>query len=153
MAYLLHEEVIQLDDIVQQGFQWIFRGRVINRLYKEVFSQIPRAIYCLPYGFWPGCIIFVILLLCFLQCKWRWHVEVVIFYIFQNDRIQPKNVWLKQKSTKSKNYVKIYARYKHCAKKHVCWMVYVGTYDCYENIKIKFWSRISLLKLWHCRNF
>ena len=28
-------------------------------------------------------------------------------------------------------------------------MVYVGTYDCYENIKIKLWSTISILKPWH----
>ena len=46
---------------------------------------------------------------------------------------------------KSKSYVKIYARYKNYAKKSFI-MVYVGTYDCYENIKIKFWSTISLLK-------
>ena len=32
-------------------------------------------------------------------------------------------------------------------------MVYVGTYDCYENtkieLKIKVWSTISILKAWH----
>ena len=28
-------------------------------------------------------------------------------------------------------------------------MVYVGTYDCYKNIKIKLWSTISILKPWH----
>ena len=30
---------------------------------------------------------------------------------------------------------------------------HVETYDCYENIKIKFWSTISMLKPWQCRNF
>ena len=34
-----------------------------------------------------------------------------IFYRFGNDRILPKNVRLKQKSTKTKNYVINYARY------------------------------------------
>ena len=28
-------------------------------------------------------------------------------------------------------------------------MVYVGIYDCYENIKMKLWSTISILKPWH----
>ena len=32
-------------------------------------------------------------------------------------------------------------------------MFYVGTYDCYENIKIKLECTISILKPWHCRNF
>ena len=32
----------------------------------------------------------------------------------------------------------------HYAKKSFL-MVYIGTHDCYENIKIKFWSTISVL--------
>ena len=28
-------------------------------------------------------------------------------------------------------------------------MVFVGTYDSYENINIKLWSTISILKPWH----
>ena len=32
-------------------------------------------------------------------------------------------------------------------------MVYVGAYDCYENIIIKLWSTISTLKAWYCSNF
>ena len=32
-------------------------------------------------------------------------------------------------------------------------MVYFGVYDCYENIKIKFSSTISILKLWHIEIF
>ena len=32
-------------------------------------------------------------------------------------------------------------------------MVYIGTYDCYENIKIKLWSTISILKPWHVETF
>ena len=32
-------------------------------------------------------------------------------------------------------------------------MVYDGTYDCYENIKIKLWSTISILKPWHIEIF
>ena len=32
-------------------------------------------------------------------------------------------------------------------------MVYVGTYDYYENIKIKLWSAISILKPWHVEFF
>ena len=31
--------------------------------------------------------------------------------------------------------------------------VYVGTHDCYENTKIKFWSTISVLKPWHVEIF
>ena len=50
--------------------------------------------------------------------------------------------------TKTKNYVKNYARYT-TLKKIIT--VCVGTYDCYENIKIKL-SAISILKSWHCRN-
>ena len=38
---------------------------------------------------------------------------------------------------KTKNYVKKYARYILYAKT-IFLMVYVGTYDCYEYIKIKF---------------
>ena len=37
----------------------------------------------------------------------------------------------------------------HYAKKSFI-MVYVGTYDCCKNIKMKFWSTITLLKPWHC---
>ena len=29
----------------------------------------------------------------------------------------------------------------------------MGTYDCYENIKIKLWSTISILKPWHINIF
>ena len=36
----------------------------------------------------------------------------------------------------------------HYAKKSFT-MVYVGKYECYENIKIKLWSTISILKPWH----
>ena len=32
-------------------------------------------------------------------------------------------------------------------------MVYLGAYDCYENIKIKLWSTISILKPWHVESF
>ena len=32
-------------------------------------------------------------------------------------------------------------------------MVYIGTYDSYENIKIKLWSTISILKPWHVEIF
>ena len=32
-------------------------------------------------------------------------------------------------------------------------MVYVGTYVCYESIKIKFRSTIYILKPQHCRKF
>ena len=32
-------------------------------------------------------------------------------------------------------------------------MVYVGTCDCYENIKIKLWSTISILEPWRVRIF
>ena len=43
-----------------------------------------------------------------------------IFYRFGNDRILPKNVRLKQKSTKTKNYVINYARYT-TLKNHFLW--------------------------------
>ena len=43
-----------------------------------------------------------------------------IFYSFGNDRILPKNVRLKQKSTKTKNYVTNYARYT-TLKNHFLW--------------------------------
>ena len=36
----------------------------------------------------------------------------------------------------------------HCAKKSFL-VVYVGTCDCYENIKTKLWSTISKLKPRH----
>ena len=49
-----------------------------------------------------------------------------MLYRFEDNRILPKNMRLKMKSTKTKNY----------AKKSFL-MVYGGTYDCYENIKIK----------------
>ena len=32
-------------------------------------------------------------------------------------------------------------------------MVYIGTHDCYENIKLKLWSTVSILKAWPCRDF
>ena len=48
--------------------------------------------------------------------------------------------------------MKNYARYILYAKT-IFLMVYVGTYDCYENIKIKFWSTISILKPGNFRNF
>ena len=32
-------------------------------------------------------------------------------------------------------------------------MVYVGMYDCCENIKIKLWSTLSILKPWHVEIF
>ena len=57
-----------------------------------------------------------------------------IFYRFGNDRILPKKVWLKQKCTKTKNYEIM--RQIYYAKKSFL-MVYVGTYECYENIKMK----------------
>ena len=56
------------------------------------------------------------------------------FYRFGNDRILPKKVWLKKKSTKTKDYVVNYARYIHYTKKSFL-MLYVGTYDFYENKK------------------
>ena len=43
--------------------------------------------------------------------------------------------------------------YTHTHTKKTFFMVYVETYDCYENIKIKLWSTVSILKPWHCRNF
>ena len=51
------------------------------------------------------------------------------------------------KSLKTKNYVTNYARYATLKKSFL--MVYIGTYDCYENIKTKLWSTISILKPWH----
>ena len=51
------------------------------------------------------------------------------------------------KSQKTKNYITNYARYTTLKKSFL--MVYVGTYDCYENIKTKLWSTISILKPWH----
>ena len=56
-----------------------------------------------------------------------------IFYRFGNGQILPKNVKLKWKSTKTKNFEINYARYT-TLKNH---LVYDGSYDCYENIKIK----------------
>ena len=44
---------------------------------------------------------------------------------------------------KSKNYIINYGRYT--AKKSFL-MLYIGTYECYENIKIRFSSTISTLK-------
>ena len=40
----------------------------------------------------------------------------------------------------------------HYAKKSFL-MVYVGKCNCYENIKIKLWSTISILKAWHVEIF
>ena len=51
------------------------------------------------------------------------------------------------KSPKTKNDVTNYARYTTL--KNSFLMVYVGTFDCYENIKTKLWSTISILKPWH----
>ena len=74
-----------------------------------------------------------------------------MLYRFENNRILPKNMRLKMKSTKTKNYVKNDVRYTtlkndvryatlkndvRYAKKSFL-MVYVGTYGYYENIKIK----------------
>ena len=38
----------------------------------------------------------------------------------------------------------------HYAKKSFL-LVYFGTCDCYENIKVKLWSTISRLKPWHVK--
>ena len=48
------------------------------------------------------------------------------------------------KSTKTKNCNKLHQI--HYAKESFL-MVYIGTYDCYENIKINVWSTISILTL------
>ena len=40
----------------------------------------------------------------------------------------------------------------HYAKKSFL-RVYIGMCDCYENIKIKLWSTISILKAWHVEIF
>ena len=32
-------------------------------------------------------------------------------------------------------------------------MIYVGMYDCYENIKKSLWSTVSILKPWHVEIF
>ena len=57
------------------------------------------------------------------------------------------------KTTKSKRYYILKKLCKiHYTKKSFL-TVYVGTYYCYENIKIKFWYTVSILNPWHCRNF
>ena len=48
-------------------------------------------------------------------------------------------------SIKTKNYVRNYARYSTLKKSFL--VVYIGTYGCYENYNI------SILKLWHYKNF
>ena len=49
------------------------------------------------------------------------------------------------KSTKTKNNVTYYTRYTMLKKSFL--MVYVGTYDCYENIKIKHWFLEELFRI------
>ena len=50
------------------------------------------------------------------------------------------------KSMKTENYIINYARYTTLKKSFL--MVCLGMYDCYENIKIKLWSTIVILKPW-----
>ena len=85
-----------------QAFQWIFCTQVINRPCKEVGRL---------YNFYNFVIIFSLMWVTMI-CR-----SSNIFYRFGNDRILPKNVHLKQKSTKTKNYVINYPRYIHYNKK------------------------------------
>ena len=59
-----------------------------------------------------------------------------IFYRFGNDRILPKKCVPKIELLGNRKLYNNYARYT-MLKKSVL-MVYVGTYHCYDNIKIKF---------------
>ena len=60
------------------------------------------------------------------------------------------------KSMKTKNYVRNYTRYT-VLKNNFLWFTLgpmrVFTLMTYENIKIKLWSIINILKPAHCRNF
>ena len=138
-------------------FVQVFCAREINCPCKEVFSQIAQAIYCPPQGFWGGCTIFVILELYFFYYKSQWYVEVFyIFYIFfciftyftylEMIKYYQKTCGWNRSLRKLKICNKL--SQIHYAKKSFL-MVYVGTCDCYENIKIKLWSSISILKAWH----
>ena len=72
------------------------------------------------------------------------------FHRFGNDWILPKNLWLKEKSTKTKNYTINYARYTKL-KNNFLWFT-LG-HVTYENIKIKLWSSISILTARHVEIF
>ena len=54
------------------------------------------------------------------------------------------------KSRKTRNCDKLHQI--HYARKQFL-IIYVGMYNCYENVKINLWSKFSILKPWHCRNF
>ena len=71
------------------------------------------------------------------------------FTDFEMIEYYPKKEGWNNKSTKTKNHETYQIHY---AKKSF-FTVFVGMYECYENIKIKLRSTISILKPWDCRNF
>ena len=73
-----------------------------------------------------------------------------IFYRFGNDQILSKMCGWNKTLWKQKTTKQIMPDTLH---KKPFLMVYIGTYDCYENIKIKLWSTISILKPWHVEIF
>ena len=81
----------------------------------------------------------------------RWYVEVVTYFT---------DLEMVEYYQKRAAEIEVYENFKlrnklcqiHSAKKSFL-MVYDGTYDCYENIKITLWSTISILKPWHVEMF
>ena len=74
----------------------------------------------------------------------QWYVEQQ--HILEIQKWQKTCSW-NSKSPKTKKYTTNYTRYTMLKKLFL--MIYVGTYDCYENIKTKIRSTISILKPWH----
>ena len=62
-----------------------------------------------------------------------------------------KNVWLKEKSAKTKNYLITYTRYT-TLKNHFL-LFTLGCVAVTRRSKLKLWSTISILKLWHIEFF
>ena len=67
--------------------------------------------------------------------------EMIVYY--QKGVAEIASLW----KLKTKNYARCTILQK------LFLMIYIGTCECYENIRIKLWSTISILKPWHCRSF
>ena len=107
-----------------QTFQSILCMQVIYRPSAEVLSKMAQAIYCLPWGFWAGCIIFVILQLYFLNVSHHICRRATYFTDSEIIKYFGKMCGWNSKSMKTKNYVRNYARY-NTLKNHFVWFTLI----------------------------
>ena len=129
--------------LMQQGFFTVSVGDLLPSL--EFLGRL--------YNFCNFCFLLVfdhfqICKICHYYHRSSWFIFIFSLILFGNNRILPKTCSWNSKSSKTKDYVRNYARY---TKLKSFLLVYVGTYDCYENIKKN--SDLQLiLKPWHWRN-